>query len=272
MTIRTRNRFIIFFMFISLMLLLGAGIITGLDYFSGNFAFPTSNPFTFMQNNFLFKFNFLTVVFSIFAFLFYTSFFFLFITIEFEKTQSNEIIFFSVFLLGCLSESIRLLVPVLNMWNNITTFTLFCTRTIIFGRICATVALLFSVICSSPDYRQYIEQNILIIFSGSLVIAILIPLNSYEMYPTGIISWGFGRLLRISMICILCVAIVSQFIKSFSSTHRTTMLAVGLLLISIGYYILCSSYNYFFLFSGFIPLFGGTFIYLKFLHKQYLWT
>lgn len=259
-------------MFISFALLLGSAIITALDFFTGNFSLPTYIPYKWLQDSVITKFNYIAVISSVFLILLYTSIIYLFINVEFEKTQSTEVIFFSLFLMGCLTESTRLLFPVLNLWNQVNIIPTLCTRAVIFGRVTATVALLLTVICSSPDYRQYVEQNILISVSGAMIIALLLPLNTSVIYPVGLVSWGFGKILRSAMITILIAAVISQYLKSFISTNKTIALATGILMISIGYYFLCATINYLFLGLGFVFLMSGTILYLKTLHRQYLWT
>ena len=114
MTIKTRNRLIIFFSIFSLILLLGMSSLFVISLISNKFVPATEHTYTLFQNFFLTKFNFLTVVISIFVFLMYVSVSFLYINFEFEKTQSTEIIYFSLFLIGCLTESFRLFIPCLN--------------------------------------------------------------------------------------------------------------------------------------------------------------
>src|SRR5574344_2207969 len=115
MTIKTRNR-------LSLLLLVSSVTILVLSTFmmlytvnSGTFTHPDGTVFLLHVKST--PQTFTSAVCSLFIFIIYVCLAAVFIYFEFEKTQSSEIFYFSIFLLGCLTESIRLLFPMANLWH-----------------------------------------------------------------------------------------------------------------------------------------------------------
>lgn len=271
MTIKARNTFITIFMFVSLALILGTGILTGIQYFLGNFSLPQNIQNFFLQNTIFTKFNFLSVVISIFLLLIYVFLTYLYINVEFEKTQSTEIIYFSLFLFGCIFEATRLLVPINDLWNSSSKFAIICTRIVLLGRCVSVFSLLLTVICSSQEYRQYVEQNIVILFVVSLVIAVFFPINSGKMRNVCIMELGFHHTFQTGQTIILFLTWISEILQTI--TKKTKNKAhLGLIMLSFGYVILREAFCYLLLTLGFSLIIAGTFIYLKDLHKQYLWN
>ena len=270
MTIKTRNRLIIFFSIFSLILLLGMSSLFVISLISNKFVPATEHTYTLFQNFFLTKFNFLTVVISIFVFLMYVFVSFLYINFEFEKTQSTEIIYFSLFLIGCLTESFRLFIPCLNLWNSYSQFIVLCSRVTLFGRILVPFSLVFMSICNTVEYRQDVERNILILFISAAIISTLLPLNSNNIVSLSYVEYGYGKFFTIVWVLLAFVTFVS-LIRNDKISNSKTKMPLGYVLFASGYMLLNHTMNYVLLALGTISIVLGTLIYLKELHKQYLW-
>lgn len=271
MKIKTRNHFITFLMILSLGMLILNAILVGYTIYQKSFVFPANNPYVHFQNFFITKFNYYAVVASIFASLIYIYVSLLFIDVEFEKTQSTEILYLAAYLLGFLMEFHRLMFPILNLWSDCTRVTAILSRALIFGRVLAPLSLLFTIIYSNFESRQYVEQNILILTALSIFIAVTLPLNTNTILPTGIIKFGLGNLLPIIQIVTLAVAGLSLIIKGIQN-HYQPRLVFGFILMIIGYGLLIDGSSILSASIGTITAFTGTFLYLKTLHKQYLWN
>ena len=275
MTIKTRNTVILFITFFSFFLILGAGLLTGFSIFSHNFTYPTSAQILtqskFMQNYFFTKFNFPSIVLSIFLFLLYVFISLLYIKIQFEKTQSNEIIYFSMFLIGCGFEVVRLAFPVMDLWQRASSVSILITRIVIFARSLAPLGLLFASVYNSAEYRQYSEQNVLIIFIGSLCLAMFAPLNTAEILPLCRIKIGYELMFKTVQSIILGIAVAAHIAKAVAAKTKVS-LPIAVLCITAGYFILCNVYNYLFLVIAGAAMISGSFIYLKDLHNKYLWS
>lgn len=275
MTIKTRNSVILFITFFSFFLILGAGLLTGLSAASHNFAYPDfARIFTqskFMQDYFFTKFEFLSIIISIFLFPLYVFISLLYINIEFEKTQSDEIIYFSMFLIGCGFEVVRILFPIMDLWQQPSSVSILISRIVIFARSLAPLGLLFASVYSSAEYRQYSEQNVLIIFIGSLCLAMFAPLNTAEILPLCRIKIGYELMFKTVQSIILGIAVAAHIAKAVAAKTKAS-LPIAVLCITAGYFILCNVYNYLFLAIAGSAMIAGSFIYLKALHNKYLWS
>lgn len=272
MKIQTRNNIITFFMFISMALILTVGTISALHVFTKTFYTPTYNPYKFGQDFFLTKLNYQSIFFSILMLLIYVFVTLLFINISFEKTQSTEIIYISLFLLGCLTEPARLCFPLLNLWNNSwPSLATNISRTVMFGRILSPFSLLFTVIYSNFESRQYVEQNMVILLAFSLGAALIATFNTNIIQPCGYIQFGIEGAFQLLRNSVLLFAVISLVIKSIQN-HQTLNMPAGFLLMILGYVLLSITFNYILLFAGSACIFPGSFIYLKELHRQYLWN
>lgn len=271
MKIKTRNRIFTTLMILTLFIIIINGIFIGIKFFTVGLSVPENKQYLFLQDFFLTKYNLYSVIIGIFLLLIYCFTALLSINVEFEKTQSSEIIYFVFFLLGLTVEFHRLFFPLKDLWFNSTNASILVTKAVLFGRTVCPLALLFSVIYSNFESRQYIEQNIVGLTVASIFVATLIPVNTSVILPTGRLQYGFGNMYEIMTISILITALVSQFFKNLTS-HTSLKLSFGFLILIAGYLVMQIAYNIFFNGLGIILLCYGTFMYLKALHQQYLWN
>ncbi len=271
MKIKTRNTIFTILMFLSLLFLVSSGVFTGIGFYLNMISFPQSIPQSYVHNFVLLKCNFYAVIASIFIILIYNFVTLLLINVEFEKTQSSEIVYFVLFLCSLFMETGRLFTPLLNLWENVSSIEIYITKGLIFGRTLAPLSLLYSVIYSKFEDRQNVGQNIIGISVFSLFLAKLIPVNTSIVLPIGAFRVSFGNLVYTILLIIFIVAIISMIIKIFQN-HLESKLLFGFILLIAGYFILIQSYNILTTLTGTILLSSGTFMYLKSIHKQYLWN
>ncbi len=271
MKIKTRNIIFTGLMFISLLTLVGYGIFFGIKLHTTGISLPQNIPDSYPKGFFLTECNIYAVVASIFLLLLYDFAFLVFINVEFEKTQSTEIIYFVMFMFAVFMEHHRLMTPFLNLWENSSSLEIFVTNTLIFGRTVAPLSLLFSVIYSNSESRQYTEQTLIGIIVFSLFIAQLVPVNTNLSLPIGAFRIGFGKMIYFMLMIVFIVAMISQFIKK-TLTHSNPKLLVSFILLITGYFILIQSFSILTTILGTIPLYVGTYNYLRALHSQYLWN
>ncbi len=271
MKIKTRNIIFSCLMFISLLTLVGYGIFFGIKLYTTGISLPSNIPESYPRGFFLTECNIYAIVASIFLLLIYDFAFLVFINVEFEKTQSTEIIYFVMFLFAVFMEHHRLITPFLNLWENANALEIFVTNTLILGRTVAPLSLLFSVIYSNSESRQYTEQTLIGIIVFSLFIAKLVPVNTNLVLPIGALRIGFGKMIYFMLMIVFIVAIISQLIKKIL-THSNSKLFVSFIFLIIGYFIMIQSYSILTTILGTVPLFVGTYNYLRALHSQYLWN
>ena len=271
MTIKIKNRLVFLLIFISMALIITGLLTSGIFFFTGHIAEPTSLPVLPLQSFFIFRYHFFCPIASIFVLLIYTFVTLIIVNIEFEKTQSSEIIFLALFFTGCFFEAARLSFPFFNLWDSKETASILASRLVLAGRVICTTSILFSAAYSGTEYRQYVEQNIAIIFVLGLVIANFYPLNTSHVLPDGHFEWGFSNLLINAQRIILLLAFFLQ-LRLRKGDKTNIHIATGLLLLSLGYSFLVSSTNLFFLCFGTVFIVSGTHLYIKKLHNIYLWN
>lgn len=269
MTIKTRNLSTLILFFISIAIFLANVILLVYTISSGIFTFPENTQqkifFQFTSN----KYTFISAVISIFIFMLYVSTITICFVILFEKTHSTEIIFFSMFLIACLFESFRILIPFMNLWNSFSLIATISGRAVIFGRMLAPISLLASVVASSSEQRQNVERNIAILVILSLISTWFLPLDSTHpsvtcIFPCGSIVFSSVRVLIIATVA------TSQILNTISF-GMGMQYAVSLIVLSVGYLVLCITFSIFTLVFGTLLLSSGSALYLKNLHAQYLW-
>jgi hypothetical protein len=270
MTIKTRNRLTIILLLISIAFLLSDAIILFYTVYSGTFSWPDAQIHRFLLHISSSRHTFIAAVISIFVFLFYVSASTTYLSLEFEKTQSTEIIYFSVFLTGCLIESVRIFFPLLNLWHSFSSFSLFCGRTVIFGRTLAPLGLLATAIASGTEQRQNVERNLVILFIAAIITAAKMPLDTATVSPACLIPWGQDSAFSIVRILILAATAFSLFFNS-RTMDRKEQTFIGFIILAVGYIICCVILNFETLVIGSTLLYAGTGIYLQALHRQYLW-
>jgi hypothetical protein len=270
MTIKSRNILLLLLLILSLCLLLADATLLFYNLYKGTLIGPDS----FLEQphpGFLAKgYSFSAVLLSLFIFLVYVSVSVYYLFVQFEKTQSTEIIFFALFLFGCLTESIRLFVPIFNLWHSLSTLLIFTGRIVLFGRTLAPLALLFDAVFSGTEQRQYVERNLVILIVVSIMMALLIPLDTAVVLPNCCVRWGEGRAFLIVRILILVVTAISLFINSFTMGNKEKA-PYGFLALAAGYEVCCYASSYPAVTTGGVLLFAGTAVYLGSLHRQYLW-
>ena len=210
---------------------------------------------------------------TIIAFLFkdiYVATFSLILYRSFIKTQATDIIFFELFLVSLLVDSLRLWIPLLCLQNTYSQLYIFCGNAGIFARFLGPIAILFTVIMGFTDQWQNLEKNMIILLLLSFITATFLPLNTAITTINFEVDYNFRTILSAYSIITFFVSLVMQFINNknrYFSQHTT----IGLALAIAGSYFLLYSTNIVFLFCGITLSTVGTIIFVRKLHNQYLW-
>ena len=271
MTIKTRNRINLFLIFISLTLLVFIGILIPFLYTTGKLAVPADIPYVKFQQYFLTRFNFTAVLFSIFIFPLYSFIMLLYLNVAFATTQSTDITYFSLLLIACLAEPVRLCFPFFDLWHTKTHLALVASTVMLSGRILAPLSLLFAVIYNKTESRHYVDQNIPALSVVSIYIPVLLPFNHPKQLPLCQLEYGYPKVFTSSQHALFLAAIITQTISFFQDKSQRTF-PYGMILMCTGYLFLCSAYSFLLLGTGTVLLFTGSMSYLKALHKMYLWN
>lgn len=269
-TIKTRNISILILFFVSVVTVLAACATLVYMIKSNSFIAPYNSQQKVFLGFTASKYTFLTSLISIFVLLVYVSFTAIYFVISFEKTQSTEIIFFSLFLVACLCESIRILIPILDLWDSTSYISLIIGKIEIFGRTLAPLSLLAVAIASGTEQRQDVERNIAIIVITSVTIVRFLPIDSMHISLQCLVPWSRNSFFSVMRLFIILAADISQIINAELLDRDFTSI-IGFIILSLGYLITCITFSFFTLILGTILLSVGSVIYLRGLHKQYLW-
>ncbi len=270
MTIRTRNKIVYLLTIVSLALLLGFALLLGSRIYTGALAQPAPYSGGRFRNFPPARYSFPAVIAAILFFPLYVSAVLLYISVEFEKTQSTEIVYFSGYLVGCLSECGRLTFPIFSLWESYSLFAFFCGRIVLFGRILTPISLAFMSICSGERQRKNVEQNVLMLLITAAVVAAVIPVHTGTVLPDCRVKWGYSAVILTAHILIAAVTVASLIINDFMAGGGR-QIPWDVITFMLGYEILCAAVNWLFAAAGAVLISAGTFAYLRRLHSRYLW-
>lgn len=267
MTLIARNKILTSYCIVSIIFLLGFLLLFLVTFFTGGrFYLPIKLEFSNISIQSLFFNDFTifpiisTIFFGIYAVT--TS---SIIRYTFEKTQSPEIIFFFGFLIGCLFELLRLLIPILNLWDNYSTLVIFIGKTLFAGRLISIICFLFSSIFVQESQGQETERNLLIIIVVSCIFAEFIPVNAGKISSSLLPEIGFYTIFYFVTGLVFIITVITLYFTEKKSR------ILGFVFLYLGYISLTYSSNFLFCTLGIIFTTLGTKYYLENLHNYYLW-
>ena len=268
MTIKTRNRLNLSLFFFSLFFLAANVIILLLSIYNKSFSL---SAYMVQEGKLLTRYSPLIVLISLYFEIIYvcTTSFMLYRV--FEKTQATDISFFFLFLIALIANSIRIWILLFNMNSTFSGLLVFCGNCILFSKLLVPTSLLFSVVMSDADQRQNLEKNIFILLLASIFFAQLLPLNTANVCPNYEVDYSYRNVIKITSVLIVLATLIALFFNNRQKFY-TQLTTIGLACICTGTFILFNSTNLLRLILSVIFLFIGNLLYLKELHKQYMWN
>lgn len=269
MTIRFRNRMTLIFFIIAISCLMLGTFFTLFQYFSGGIVIPEVYSKA-LSEKFLLRYHPLCVYAGIFIMLIYICITTLIIYHSFEKTQAPDIVFFLLFLIACLCDTSRLLVPAFKLSGTFSLFLLKIGNIHLFARLLAPLALMGNTVLSTEEFRQNTDRNCIILVIISLFFSEMIPLNTSVILPNFCISYGYVKAIRGFCLLTCVVSSVALFRTNQKNEYKQIM-TIGYILLCIGYTLIFYCYNILSFAAGILLLGGGSYLYLNEVHKHYLW-
>ena len=270
MTIKTRNRLNIFLFVFSLIFLLANIIILFISLSNHTYTLDfASVPQE--GKNFLTAYNPFVVLVSLFFQIIYVCVTSFMLYRVFEKTQASDIVYFSLFLISIIANSLRIGILLFSMANTYSMLLIFCGNAVLFSKLLMPLSLLFSVIKSGVEQRQDLEKNIFILILGCIFFAQIIPLNTSNICVNYEVDYSYRTAIRIASILVILAMLLALFFNNQSKFY-TQITTIGLAFICTGTFILFNSTNILRACLSFVFLLAGDIMYLKELHKQYLWN
>ena len=257
------------FFIISISCLLLGTFFTLFQYFSNNLILPEVYTKG-LSNNFFLRYNPICVFAGIFILMLYVCITSMIIYHSFEKTQAPDIVFFMIFLVACLCDTSRIMVPAFQLSGTFSLFLLRVGNIHLFARLLAPLALMGNTVMSTDDFRQNTDRNSIILIIISMFFAEIIPLNTAVILPNFCISYGYVKAIRGFTLLVCIVSTISLFYTNRKNEYKQIM-TVGFIMLCIGYSQIFYSYNIASLAAGAIFLGSGTYLYLNEVHKHYLW-
>mgnify|MGYP007070190153 CR=1 FL=1 len=279
MTLRTRNRFLLAMDIIATIVF--SIFLASFIFFVIKLGFSTipslHRIFNLGETNIIVKNSPLASMLSRLILPFYVALFGLFIYISFEKTKSSEIIYLSVYFVACAMQGISILIPVFQLWEISSVILIFIGRVALAGQILASIAILLLTLTTGNENLDSVEnntdRNVWIGLCVSLFFASILPINTTKITSNFWLTTGFDIELFILFLMILLVSIVVFSIYTYKNSikfFRSPALYVSIL--ELGYFFLTECDNYLFLTLGTVFLFLGTYFFLHFLRRKYLWN
>lgn len=269
MTIRLRNRITLGFNIAAIVIFVLEILFTGYSLITSKLVFPEVHQKS-LSYSFLFSYNPYYVLASIFIIMLYVCVTSHILLRSFSKTQTTDAVFFLLFLMACIFDSARFLIPIINVSETYSKTVIKLGNATLFARLLAPLGLFGATILNEDEMRQKTERNCLIIIIASWFFSNFIPLNTAVILPNFCISYGYFKTIRYLSFIICFLSIITMFLKCYKNEYKQTR-TIGFALICIGYSTLFSASSMFNFLLGFVTLTAGSIMYLLELHKHYMW-
>lgn len=274
MTIATRNRFIRVATVISLALVILSTFSIIVLFIRGSLPLspPGFRPLPFLNSFFLTPYSSVATVLAISILPFFSLTGLVYILFSFEKTQSVEITFFAACVFATSFEAIRLFIPFYDFWLHSNYLSVTITRFVFFSRIFSFLALLSSAIFATGKTVHHVGPSIFLLAFLSFSLANAIPINSATISSIFLNGSGYKEIIGLFFVLLAFLSMISYYIlgKTYNIPEYSRC-GTGIIGILLGYGLLTSCDSWLFFFSGSLLLAYGAYIYLKSIHRFYLW-
>ena len=214
--------------------------------------------------------RFLTICMEVLCVLIYIPAASFFIYARFEKTPSNEVAYFALFLLGCVPELFRLCVPLETVSRAFPDLLVFAGRALFWGRTLSFISLFASSLLAAPNKNMNAEQNLFILLVFSLAIASAAPINTTKISPSFNIQIGWSIFLYLLFVVAAVLTMVSYIVNARANENPICIkMGIDILCVEAGLWLLNSTAILIVALAGAVLLFTGTFRYFSHLHAVY---
>jgi hypothetical protein len=190
----------------------------------------------------------------------------------FEKTLAPEIPYIAFFIVSLSFETIRLIVPLRQLYELPTIYLALTARTLLFGRYFGLFALFIAGVCASGlDIRK--QHNILFaILIATLTIALGIPIDGLSWDSAYSMIMGYTSMFMLVEAGLILITVISFLIAAHTQGDREyTMVGAGSFMALLGRDLLIGADTWASPIPGLVFLALGTWFMCTRLHKVYLW-
>ena len=245
-------------------------------FLNGNFYLPKENEvvriFQLFPNSLLFKYNPWASLAGIALFGIGAPLLCAACSYGFKKTPSLEIVFFGLFIISCMLEQVRILIPL--AWRNNTYAGIFYVeaKILMTARILGPLSLFFSFSFNKADQRQNMERNALILITVSILGGVLFPIDSNKITSTFTVLWScrtvFGFFRLFLFLATLSLISVDILVKKNSDLK---MVLIGFIILYAGYHSLQNTDCWSKFAVSAVLLSYGSYKYLSAVHELNVW-
>ena len=191
----------------------------------------------------------------------------------FEKTQSPEILFVAFFALSFAPESLRLVLPLGQVHELPSLYSISAFRTVMFGRYFGLFSLFAaSVYAASQQMQQQQLNAIMLILAASLFAALGLPMDSQVWDSSLSLLNGQSAMATILEAGISVITLASFFIAACQrNSGEFIFVGAGAVLAVLGRMAAIRSDTWLALLPAVVLLAVGTWLICNRLHKVYLW-
>jgi hypothetical protein len=190
----------------------------------------------------------------------------------FEKTQSPEIFFFTLFVLSFSFETLRLLIPLKTVSIVSPLYLLMAFKILLFSRYFGIFSLFTASVYAAGLEVQKQRNILLIMMVATMVIALGAPIDTLSWDSSLSMISGYTSMFRMIEAGVLLITVVSFFIAAYSrGAGEYVLIGVGSFLVFLGRNILLSADTWISPFPALLFLAAGTWFICTQLHKVYLW-
>jgi hypothetical protein len=190
----------------------------------------------------------------------------------FEKTQAPELFYYLIFLLGCLTNIFCLLIPIYKLWTGYSSILLFAGKANFFGEIITVLSFLALGVYTSEEKNHDTDKNMTILIMVSLIFSVIVPINNKDIQYALRVPFGYDNIVNFIRVIAIILTTFTLCLTGYKKDSKDLIfIAVGFLCTSMGYFLLLKTANLFWSITGLILLTVGTILFLKRLHKYYMW-
>jgi hypothetical protein len=190
----------------------------------------------------------------------------------FEKTQSPEIFFVSLFVISFSFECIRIMVPLRTALELSTVYLITTSRVLIFGRYLGLFSLFTASICAAGLEVRKQQNVVFVIIAATLIIALGVPIDGLAWDSSLNMLNGSSSMFLMVEAGILIITAASFFVSAYTKGSKEyAIIGLGCLLAWAGRNILLSADTWITPLPGLVILSAGTWFICTELHRVYLW-
>jgi hypothetical protein len=190
----------------------------------------------------------------------------------FEKTQSQEILFFGLFVISLAVEGIRIVIPLKITYEFSIVYCVMAARILVFSRYFGLFALFASSVCAAGLEVQKQRNTIIIIVLTAMAVAMGIPIDGFFWDSTLTMLSGYDTMFAIVEGGLLFFTVTSFFVAAYNRSSRDYIfIGTGALLALVGRNILLHADDWLTPLPGLMILGLGTWFFCTRLHQIYLW-